>query len=275
MLFGSETKSHRVISPLLGMAAFTLIFAPLASADVLVAVDEWGKGFACTYTTGLAGYPACAYDPAAGVATFLRLGSGLATDPITGFTNVLTYYLPGLPDLTPLGSLSSPDAQDGGNDGDFIDFVGSNIFFYSRQDPAGTGSCATQLPNIATGCDGVADVPTLPSGASHLVNEVGSDARGDASILYEVTGFTFIFVSDELTSCMGIPGCGPENIAPPPNNPYRDLIGLDAGGQIQPLLVGDNVDPLDVTPEPSTFGVMLGAVMIIWLAHRHRRRAAR
>jgi hypothetical protein len=102
-----------------------------------------------------------------------------------------------------------------------------------------------------------------------------SDARGDASILYEVTGFTFIFVSDELTSCMGIPGCGPENIAPPPNNPYRDLIGLDAGGQIQPLLVGDNVDPLDVTPEPSTFGVMLGAVMIIWLAHRHRRRAAR
>src|SRR4051794_18810952 len=37
----------------------------------------------------------------------------------------------------------------------------------------------------------------------------------------------FIFQSDELTACpAGLPNCGPLNIAPPANNPYRDITGL-------------------------------------------------
>src|SRR5258708_38958195 len=99
MIFRSETNCHFVTSLLLGLTLGALVFAPLATAEVVVAFDEWGKGYACTINGGQPGYPGCAYDPNTGTGTFVRLGSGLSTDPNTGSTNVLTYKLPNFSNL--------------------------------------------------------------------------------------------------------------------------------------------------------------------------------
>lgn len=240
---------------LLGVILAAGLLVPTASANFVV-FDEWGKGYACNDGVGnLPGYPNCAYNSSTHTATFKRLGSGLSTDPNTGFTNVLTYNVPGA-NFSGSGTVTSIEMSgDGFLDGDAVTFSGSKIYVYSRQNLLGTGSCATGLPNKATGCDGIADVPTLPVLVGALrVPEVGVPGNNEL-----IWGVEFDFQSDEMLQ-----------FVPPATNPYRDLIGLNAGGQIVHLPVGAHLNPF-LVPEPPSFWLALGAgICFAARSARHR-----
>src|SRR5262249_52103746 len=130
---------HHAISLLTGIVLLATVFTPYVSADVFVVFDEWGKGYACTIGSGAPGYPGCVASLNPSTPNFLRLASGLSTDPNTGFTNVLTYTLPGF-NLTPVGPVILPNPGFGSDFGDALSFSGSQIFLYSNQDILGTGS---------------------------------------------------------------------------------------------------------------------------------------
>ena len=259
--------STKAFLALVGIMFAISTFAPAASASVFVVMDEWGKGYACNLGVGLAGYPLCAFNPATHRATFKRLGSGFTTDPNTGFTKVLTYNLAGFPSLLQTPVITSEKSGDELLDGDLATFFGSKIYFYSHQSFPATGSCATGLPNHATGCDGAADVPTLPVVVGPAVaDEVG--VPGNNEFIYSIGGVEFDFQSDELPS-----------FAPPPSNPYRDIIGINGGGQNVRLLVGPGLNPFMATPEPPSLWLTLGAGGLLaaraarlrWLMRIHAR----
>jgi hypothetical protein len=160
-----------------------------------------------------------------------------------------------------------PNPGFGSDVGDAFSFSGSQIFLYSDQDNTGTGNCATGINTTvtsATGCDGLADIPVTSFG---LLGGVGSPfagpevgPEGNNEILFTPPGFEFDFQSDELP-----------NFAPPASNSHRDLTGLGAVPVVVNLPVDANLNPFQ-TPEPASLWLVLGALLIIFVARAMPRR---
>jgi hypothetical protein len=278
----SQLKAGRLAHRVL---ATTLLFVPIIltpgapAAPLFLSVDEWGKGFVCDGGGGLGGgsaIPLCQPSGVSPFGTFERLASGFSADPTPGGgTHVLTYILP-FTIATNTVDVLMIDSTLVDGDMDLLRFVGNQLFFYSTQFIAGTGDCSTMLPNMATGCDGVADVSQFPPPLRDLTQVVESGAPGDASGLYFANtslGLAEItFQSDELTRCpTNIPNCGPLNVAPPPTDPYRDITGLNAPNTLVTLPFGFPNNPLDVAsaPEPGSIWLFsIGALALALAAFR-------
>jgi hypothetical protein len=256
-----------------------------ASANVFISFDEWGKGFIC----GDAGFittpliPPCGVGPQPGVGSFLRLPSGFMADPTSGGgANVLTYLLP-MPinfGTLDIGVLDAPSAD---GDTDLIRVLGDRILIYSKQGLPAMVDCSKNPitdpnnPNLPTGCDGLADVPTIPSSMeAFTVTEIGQTTGPAFGFVDFMLGGAngLDFVSDE-----GSDPCAAVPCAPPTDNPFRDITGLDAmPGQVT-LRYGPNFNPINTpVPEPRFTGLFLaGAVLLAayhWLRHRATTRAS-
>jgi hypothetical protein len=230
--------------------------------------------------------PHCGINPGTDTGTFARLPSGFSADPTPGGgAKVLTYILPfTISNTTNDVLMSGTIFADPDGDFDLLRFVGNRLFFYSAQSVTGTGSCATGLPNNATGCDGVADVaqePFPPQKSTLVVQEFGEP--GNTEGLYGTSStlgvVEFAFQSDEVTKCpANVPNCGPMNIAPPPDDPYRDITGLTAPMMLVniPLPGGDPFDPFVLTPEPASIWLLpVGAAILLLLRRRLTRPLSR
>jgi hypothetical protein len=270
----ADVKAGR-LSP--GVLATALLFVPMISAPaapLFLSVDEWGKGFVCDGGGGLGGasaIPLCQPSAVSPFGNFERLASGFSTDPTPGGgAHVLTYILP-FTIATNAFDVLMMDNTFVDADADLLRFVGNRLFFYSTQFIAGTGDCSTMLPNMATGCDGVADVIQLPPPVKDLTQIAEGGAPGDADGLY-IAGTSLglaeiAFQSDELTQCPpNLPNCGPLNIAPPPNNPYRDITGLNAPNTVVTLPFGFPDNPLDVASVPEPGSIWLCSIGTLALA---------
>jgi hypothetical protein len=258
---------------------FSLIEIRPATASAFFSFDEWGKGFACDDGNGVPtpGINFCSFNPATQMGSFSRIPSGFSSDPTPGGgTHVLTYLLP--------FSLGNDDiylrAPDDTAPTDLIRLIAGSgasttVLFYSLQEFPGTGDCSTMTPP-ATGCDGVADVPAIPPprpGLGTSFPEGGPEGNNDGLFFKGSAPFnliTLIAHSDELITCPPIPNCGPMNIAPPPNNPFRDITGLGAGVVPVVLPAPNAFDPIPgPVPEPgSIWLILLGATFSTIWQHR-------
>ena len=173
------------------------------------------------------------------------------------------------------------DPITGDGDSDLLRFIGNQLIFYPQQAVGGTGTFATGWP-LVTGCDGLADVQTMPTAApgSTVIQEIqsrnlaGAGSTGAGLYVGDVPQAEFNFISDQPVACPTlIPNCGPMNIAPPPNDPYKFLDPAPAAGFVL-LPAGPNFDPfLITTPEPATGWFMstgLAGLVAVW----YRRRGA-
>jgi hypothetical protein len=281
------------LSAIATIACIAAILARKASAgEIFISFDEWGKGYICGTQIGVTppAVPPCG-GPRPGVGLFLRLASGFTADPTPGGgTNVLTYLLP-----APMNFGSSfdillfdaPSSADG--DTDQIRILGDRILIYSTQQSTGQVDCTRNPsvdpnnPNLGTGCDGLADVKTLPGFRGGFQDlEFGPDGMlggpggmgpvfGEAEI-FDIPGIALIFVSDEGTAACG----AATPCAPPPNNPFRDITGLNVTpGQVT-LGFGANFNPIDTPiPEPRPVSLFFWGAILLAAYHRLRRYSPR
>lgn len=269
-------RPERFASYFAAGACSMLVFASTALADpFFVNVNEWGLGFICdgdlgTHTGPPSSIPACSL-----TSPGQRLPSGFTSDPFPGGgSRVLTYRLPfTVPAFDVLlNDLPGPPGQPP----DFQDLIRFNgndlLLFYSIQDITGTGDCSRNIP-IATGCDGLADVPVLPVPQTlppippslvpipnfFVVAEIGTEGNNSGLFITSNGAGTlteFEFHSDVCSPPLNsVIGCLVA-IGPPPDNPFRDITGLEP------------------VPEPSTIWLLLFGVPVLW-ASRARRNVNR
>jgi hypothetical protein len=270
----NRISSRSVRAAMFVVACFFV--APFATANPLfISVTEWGAGYVCDAGGSSITIPLCSVKN--GVGTFARLPSGFMTDPTPGGgTNVLTYLLPvdfGTFDVTMI------ESANGDNGSDLLRFIGNLLFFYSTQALTGTGNCATGLP-LATGCDGVADVKAIPVGApGSTIVEIHGQVPGSSGLAGQGL-FTFLpiaefnFVSDQLNACpVKVPNCGPLNIAPPADDPYKFITGLTPQPGFVQLAVGQNFNPVgSLVPEPGSVWLILTGMGTMAAGRRWRLR---
>lgn len=266
MLSNHAGRKHIRFATLIALTFLFII--PSAMADTLFfSFDEWGKGFLCNGTGSSAMIPGCSGSPTTHLGSFARIPSGFTSDPTPGGGgHVMTFRLP-----FDIGDVDVfLRATDESIPGDLIRVTGNTVFFYSLQEQIGTGDCSTMTPP-ATDCDGVADVHALPSGRPEFTTMTMSESAFEGSnhglfFLGNSNGdlVTFIPHSDELPACPPIPNCGPFNIAPPRDNPFRDVTGLPGAIALVRLPTDNQFDPIAEVPEPGSIWLLLAGCTLFF-----------
>jgi hypothetical protein len=274
---------HPLLRALLTLVGAFVFSSPARSSPLFISVDEWGKGVACNSTTATVNIPLC--NLVGGVGTFARLPSGFMDDPTPGGgTHVLTYLLPA-EYAAPADSFDvlMPDLGMLDGDADLLRFIGHTLLFYSTQSGISTVDCSVTPFVMNSGCDGLADKKVLPPILPLNFVIPSLPPLGDESGLF-ISGtntnlFEFNFQSDELTACT-VPNCGPLNIAPPSNNPLRDITGLPGPNGGQPFgrlnlgVGGNSNNPFTQVPEPPQAWVVGCGLLLLFSRSMYRFFAA-